>query len=105
MSRKEDLNRFGAMIDEALAELRTSPPRVVEQKSLRSLLDETEEILSALPERGRKAVELRLGLTGNGYTKTFTRIGQEIGCSRWTASRIYKKALVQLRPANRSTQI
>lgn len=60
------------------------------------LKEQVEEVLATLTDRENKVIRLRFGLDG-GHTRTQAQVGQEIGRSRWTASRIERRALKKLR--------
>ncbi len=69
----------------------------VEENVLREVLEkEIKEILSKLPEKERKVIELRFGLGGN-EPKTLREIGEILGVSRERVRQLETRALRKLR--------
>ena len=71
-------------------------PSPVEQASQGLLRDHVKAVLGSLPERQRRVIELRFGLT-DGRDQTLEEVGLELGVTRERVRQLEGKALRQLR--------
>jgi len=81
-----------------------SLPGPVDAASRHLLKEQMGEVLSALPERERKVLEMRFGLE-DGTTRTLEDVGKEFNVTRERVRQIEAKALRKLRHPNRSREL
>lgn len=91
MVERNEINEqnLGDLLDEAFE-------RIKGNEVGQLLREQVESILDTLSGRERQVLRERFGLV-DGRFKTQTRVGELIGRSRWTVSRIERNALNKLR--------
>lgn len=75
-----------------------------QESSRRIIADQVKEILNDLPEKERKILEMRHGLT-DGITHTLEEVGKEFGVTRERIRQIEAKALEKIRQHDKSNRL
>lgn len=75
-----------------------------QESSRRIITDQVKEILEDLPEKERKILEMRHGLT-DGITHTLEEVGKEFGVTRERIRQIEAKALEKIRQHDKANRL
>jgi RNA polymerase primary sigma factor len=95
---EEDDSNLGDFIEDTDAVI------PVDAASFILLQEQLESVLHALPEREKKVIELRFGLT-DGHARTLEEVGREFGVTRERIRQIESKTLSKLRHPSRAQQL
>ena len=84
--------------DRTILDLIAATERTPEEElEIESGLDRLEELLSLLPERDRKMLEMRFGFGNGGEIMTYTEIGRKFDVSRERVRQVERKSMILMR--------